>query len=200
MLEELHHSYELVVLPFPPRARRRDYLELNPLGTVPLLTDGALYMTESSAICQFLADRSSPDSLSVPTHDVEYGSYLNWLHLGEATLTFPQTLTLRYGRLEPPHRRQPQVAADYDVWFKARLTAVERAMKTREYLCADRFTAADISVGYALKLAHRLGFGFVGFDATQRYWERLRRREGYLRAMKRQAHAMAEQGIEAASI
>ena len=47
-----------------------------------------------------------------------------WLHRGEATLTFPQTLVLRYTRLEPKERRNPQVAEDYAKWFAARLRAV----------------------------------------------------------------------------
>ena len=42
-----------------------------------------------------------------------YGAYLNGLHFGEATLTFPQALMLRYGRFEPPERRLPQAVADY---------------------------------------------------------------------------------------
>ena len=47
MLEELDLPYELKVLPFPPRARARDYLAINPLGTVPLLIDGGARLTES---------------------------------------------------------------------------------------------------------------------------------------------------------
>lgn len=50
-----------------------------------------------------------------------FGEYLNALHYGEATLTFPQTFLLRYGRFESPERRQPQVAQDYSKWFLARL-------------------------------------------------------------------------------
>lgn len=199
MLEEIRCPYQLVILPFPPRVLSRDYLHINPLGTVPFLTDGTFSMTESAAMCQFLADRFSPGSLGVASGEDEYSGYLNWLHFGEATLTFPQTISLRYSRLEPEERRQRQVAEDYEIWFRARLRAIERVMASREYLC-ERFTAADVSVGYALKLAQRLGFTFDGFDATRAYWERLQRREGYLRAMRRQVSAMSEQGIAASDI
>ena len=50
-LEELGLPYELRMLPFPPRAHARSYLELNPLGTVPLFIDGATRLTESAGIC-----------------------------------------------------------------------------------------------------------------------------------------------------
>ena len=54
MLEELGLPYQLKMLPFPPRVMARSFLELNPLGTVPLLIDGDARLTESSAICQYL--------------------------------------------------------------------------------------------------------------------------------------------------
>ena len=50
MLEELQAPYRLHMLPFPPRALQRSYLDINPLGTVPLLLDGDTRMTESSAM------------------------------------------------------------------------------------------------------------------------------------------------------
>jgi glutathione S-transferase len=51
-LEEMGLSYELKMLPFPPRAAVPDYLTVNPLGTVPTFFDGNMRMTESAAICQ----------------------------------------------------------------------------------------------------------------------------------------------------
>ena len=57
MLEELCVPYRLRMLPFPPRVHARQYLEDNPLGTVPLMKDGATRMTESAAMCQYLAAR-----------------------------------------------------------------------------------------------------------------------------------------------
>jgi len=117
MLEELGQPYELKMLPFPPRALDRSYLAINPLGTVPALFDGATRMTESAAMCQYLAAKAAPGTLDVSVDEPDFGAYLNYLHFGEATLTFPQTLVLRYGRFEPAERRSPQVAEDYSKWF-----------------------------------------------------------------------------------
>ena len=136
MLEELGLPYTLRMLPFPPRALARHFLADNPLGTVPLLVDGDTRMTESAAMCQYLAARHSPAQLNVPVTDPAHGAYLNWLHMGEATLTFPQTLVLRYTHFEPEERKQPQVADDYKRWFLARLKAIDAALRQQEFLCA----------------------------------------------------------------
>jgi hypothetical protein len=77
--------------------------------------------------------------------------------MSDATLTFPQTLVLRYTHMEPPDRLSPQVATDYARWFLARLRAVDAALQAHDFLCAGRFTAADVAVGYALLLAEHLG-------------------------------------------
>ncbi|HEY0435939.1 MAG TPA: glutathione S-transferase, partial [Phenylobacterium sp.] len=150
-LEELGLPYELTVMPFPPRYRAKEFMAVNPLGTIPALVDGETFMTESAAIVQYLVTRYGPSDLAVDVADPAYGAGLNWLHFGEATLTFPQTLVLRYRRFEPG--KAEVVADDYAKWFLARLRAVDRALEAGDWLCADRFTAADISVGYALLLA-----------------------------------------------
>jgi glutathione S-transferase len=185
-MEELGLSYELKLLPFPPRVLAPEYLEINPLGTIPYFVDGETRMTESSAIVQYLAVRHG-GPLNVAPDDPAYGAWLNWLYLGEATLTFPQTLVLRYTRLEPRERRSPQVAEDYARWFAGRLRAVEAALSSADYLCAGRFTAADISVGYALLLAQTLGLSERFGPATAAYWARLQAREGFQAAKRAQA-------------
>lgn len=185
-LEELGVPYELKLLPFPPRVLAPEYLAENPLGTIPLLVDGATRMTESSAIVQYLAVKHGGPLLVTP-EDHAYGAWLNWLYLGEATLTFPQTLVLRYTRLEPKARRNPQVAEDYGRWFMARLRSVDAALQAADHLCAGRFTAADISVGYALLLAQTLGLDARFSPAVSAYWARLQTREGFKRAKQAQA-------------
>lgn len=181
-LEELGLDYELVSLPFPPRWRQPDYLETNPLGTIPYFEDGPAKMTESAAICEYLAVKYG-GGLAVKPDEADFGAWLNWLHYGEATLTFPQTLVFRYLTLEKPENRNPKVAGDYRKWFVARTVLAERALSDgRAYLCAGRFTVADISVAYALQFAETLGhIGELG-PYLRAYWERLQEREGFKRA------------------
>ncbi|MBV8503724.1 MAG: glutathione S-transferase family protein [Paucibacter sp.] len=196
LIEELGLECELRMLPFPPRSERREYLNENPLGTVPLLVDGATRMSESAAICQYLAARRG-SALNVAVSESEYGAFLNFLHFGEATLTFPQTLVLRYRYFEPAERRQPQVAEDYARWFLSRLRSLEGHLgESREFLCAGRFTAADVSVGYALMLASHLGFDVQFPPAVAAYWQRLRARPAFSRALEREREAAIAQGID----
>jgi len=196
-LEEMRLPYELKILPFPPRVHAREYLQINPLGTIPLMLDGDTRMTESAAICQYLATRYGPSPLAVEPHEPTYGAFLNLLHFGEATLTFPEAIVLRYSRIEPDERRQPQVVDDYARFFYGRLRMAEATLASSDYLCAGRFTAADISVGYALLLSHYNGLSEKLPGAVRAYWERLRQREGFQRADAAQKDAAKAAGISA---
>lgn len=195
VLEEMRLPYELTVLPFPPRVLAPEYKKLNPLGTIPLLLDGATRMTESAAIGHYLATRHGPSLLAVDVAEDDYGAFLNWTHFGEATLTFPQTLVLRYSKLEPEARRLPQVADAYAQWFLARLRAIEAALQGKEWLCAGRFTVADVSVGYALLLASFLKLHDQFGPNVTAYWQRLQQREGYQRARAAQQRAAEQAGL-----
>ena len=93
-----------------------------------------------------------------------------------------------------------QAVEDYTRWFLSRLRTLEPRLATREFLCAGRFTAADVSVGYALMLATDIGLQDRFKPATLAYWQRLRTRPAFLRALESQAHAALEQGVSTASV
>ena len=194
-LEELSLKYELNMLAFPPRVIDKSYLQLNPLGTVPLLRDGDVHMTESVAICHYLGVKYGPSRLIVDPTEPDYGAFLNWLHFGEATLTFPQTIVLRYERFEAPERRLPQAVADYRRWFLGRLRTLEPVLAGREAICAGRFTMADISVGYALLLAEYLGLEPEFPPSVRYYWQQLKQRDGFGRARVAELAAAEVQGV-----
>jgi len=193
-LEEMALPYELVMMPFPPRFAFKDYLAVNPLGTVPTFFDDGMRMTESSAIAHYLVTRHGSSPLAVAVDEADYGPFLNWLYYGEATLTFPQTLVLRYTHLEPEERRNAQVAEDYSRWFMSRLRGLDGALQDgRDFLCAGRFTAADISVAFALLLAGQLGLDVRFTPAIVDYWTKLQQRPGFLAAKAAQERAAIAQ-------
>ncbi|MDE2363686.1 MAG: glutathione S-transferase family protein [Hyphomicrobiales bacterium] len=191
-LEEMGLDYKLVMLPFPPRVFAKAYKEINPLGTIPTFFDGDMRMTESSGICHYLATKHGPTPLAVDVADPEYGTWLNWLYFSDATLTFPQTLYLRYTRLEPPESRQPKVADDYKKWFLGRLRFVETTLADRDYLAAGRFTIADIAVGFGLMLAEILELSPEFGPNVSAYWARLKARPGFKKAIAAQDKGLAE--------
>jgi glutathione S-transferase len=179
MLEEMGLAYDLKMLPF----------------TIPLMIDGETKMTESSGICHYLGTRHGPTPLIVGLDEPAYGAFLNWMYFSDATLTFPQTLVLRYTQLEPEERRNPQVAGDYSKWFLGRLRAVEAATSSSETLCAGRFTAADIVIGFALRLADTIGLSRDFGPNVTAYWARLQQRDGFQRAVAAELRAGVEQNV-----
>jgi glutathione S-transferase len=153
--EEMGLEYELEMMPFPPRVFLKKYLEINMLGTVPYLIDGDIKMTESVAMAQYLVEKYGPTDLRVMPEEKDYPAYLNWLFHADATLTFPQTVVLRYKYQEPG---VADAAVDgYSRWFVSRLKLLEKELENKEYLCSGRFTIADICVSYAINLAGSLG-------------------------------------------
>jgi glutathione S-transferase len=176
-MEEMGLDYELEVMQFPPRFLHPGYAEINPIGTVPYFVD------DRAGISQYLVDRYGPSTLAVEPSEVGYGGYLNWIHRSDATLTFPQTLVLRYTLLEPEATRLPKVAEDYTKWFYSRLRSVDLATADNDFLVANRFTIADITVGYALYLADTLGLAEGFKPNTKAYYERLKQRPAFQKAI-----------------
>ena len=86
-LLEMGTPHELITMPFPPRFTTREYLKINPLGTIPCLVDGDVKMTESAGICQYLVERYGPTDLAVRPDEPDYGAYLNWLALWRRWMT-----------------------------------------------------------------------------------------------------------------
>jgi glutathione S-transferase len=85
---------------------------------------------------------------------------------------------------------------DYTRWFYGRLRGVDAALAQSGMLCGGRFTVADISVGYALMLADHIGLSQKFSDRVATYWQKLRERQGFRRALAAQDLAAKQQGID----
>ena len=182
--EEAGLDIDLRVLPFPPRAFAPEYKDVNPLKTVPGWVENGVLLTESAAICERIAQGTS---LALMPDEPDYWPYRNWLHRSDATLTFPLAIMIRYTRVEPPERRLAQAVEDYKAFFGGRARSIETALEDgREWLCAGRFTIADICVGYAAYLARSLGADDVLGEATLTWLDRCIARPAFARAQERQ--------------
>lgn len=179
--EEMGLDYELEMMPFPPRVFQKDYLDTNMLGTVPYLVDGKVKLTESVAICQYIVKKYGPTDLEIRTDEADYPYYLNWLFHADATLTFPQTIVLRYKFQEPGVA--DAAIEGYSRWFVSRLKLLESHLENREYLCANRFTIADICVSYAIHLAGSLGIHQALKPNIKRWSENLFERDAFKKAL-----------------
>lgn len=201
-LEEMALDYTLIDLPFPPRLLDKSFLQLNPLGTVPFFRDSShpgttVELTESTAICHYLVARypEQAGGLAVAVEHCDYGDYLNWLYHADATLTFPQTLMLRYGKFEPEARRIPQLVEDYRHWYLARLRKLQAHLEGRDYLVAGRFTIADIAVGYALYLGEFSGAAGDYSPLIRAYLERLKSRPAFVKSQQIGQRGLLHKGL-----
>jgi glutathione S-transferase len=184
-LEELGIPYELATLGYPPRLKSPDFLKINPTGTVPFLVDGTTAMRESAATLEYLAAKYGSGRLQIAPDEASFGAWLDWVHFGESALTAPLALRLRFTIFEPQELRIPRLGEDYANLYLDRLALIEAAVERQDYLCANRFTIADISVGYALFLATRCGLAERHTPAVSAYLGRLQSRPAFAAARKR---------------
>lgn len=183
--EEAGVDVDLKVLPFPPRFLAPEYKQINPLGTVPMLVDGDAQLTESCAIAHYLATRKGMTDLAIAPGERDYAAYLDYTYHADATITFPQTVYMRFAIFEKD-KGWAEAGEAYAKWFEKRLVKVEQRLEAREYLCADRFTVADICVGYALILAQNVGLDDRLPESLKKYRQRLTSRDAYKRAFARE--------------
>jgi glutathione S-transferase len=183
--EEAGVDIDLRILPFPPRYLAPEYMAVNPLGTVPMLVDGEAQLTESCAIAHYLATRSGFTDLAIAPGERDYAAYCDYTYHADATITFPQTVYMRFCLFEKDKGLQ-EAGLAYAKWFHKRLIKAEERLATREFLCADRFTVADICVGYALILAQSVGLDEGVPDSLKEYRSRLTARPAYQRAFARE--------------
>jgi glutathione S-transferase len=150
-LEEIGLAYRLEMLPFPPRLLARGYLEINPLGAIPLLIDGDAQMTESAAIHLPISRRAlcrTADRRSAGRAGLWRLSQRAPFRRGDADVSASRHPARRPVRAQ----RSPPAVDDYGRWTLGRLAGFESLMGGAEHVAAGRFTVADISVGYALML------------------------------------------------
>ncbi|BFM15008.1 glutathione S-transferase family protein [Maricurvus nonylphenolicus] len=184
-LEEMGLDYEVISMAFPPRFTQPEYLEINELGTIPYMIDGDTHMTESCGIPLYLVERYGKHEFGLKPDHPEYGDYLNWLFHSDATLTFPQTVYIRYTLQEPPERGLQEAATDYMKWFHARLRKLNKHLEDgREYLVDNRFTVADITIAYALFLGENLKIDERYKPQVRDYLNRMKERPAFQKVAK----------------
>jgi glutathione S-transferase len=161
-----------------------EFLAINPAGFIPAIVDGDVTMVESIAIMEYLMARYGPTPLAPAPHDAAFPGYQQFLHLGEAGLAASIFFVVGALNFAPESERENHTAAQALDVFQSRLGLVTRQLARSPYMAGEAFTAADISVTYALELAKRAGGVTLG--ATERaYVARTSARDAYQRAMER---------------
>jgi glutathione S-transferase len=159
-----------------------DFLAINPAGFIPALQDGDVVMVESIAIMEYLLARYGPSPLAPAPQDTAFPLYQQFLHLGEAGLAASMYFVNGARNIAPEAERNNWSARQAMSVFQTRRSLVTRRLAQSPYLAGDSFTAADISVTYALEFGQRNG-GVVLDEAERAYVARTTGRAAYGRAM-----------------
>jgi glutathione S-transferase len=175
-LEELGQPYELVNL---DRAAgdldTPDFRKLNLFGRIPALVDqngeNEVALFESGAIVQYLLETYDDGALHPETGSPDWAPYVQWLHAAE-TFMQPVGLYVRHTIRNPEPERIAQVAEESRTLMDRYLQAVEEALEGRSYLVGERFSGADMMMGYALVAMSQLQLT-SGLPNTDRYVESL---------------------------
>jgi glutathione S-transferase len=176
MLEETGAPYRVEVLDYASSMKAPAYLAINPMGKVPALRHGDVVVTETAAICAYLADAFPQARLAPPPGDRLRGPYYRWLFFTAGPVEAAVS-NKALGFVVPPERERMMGYGRVDTV----LDTLEAAVSRSEHLVGDCFSAADLYVG------SHLGFGMMfgtieKRPAFQRYWQRLSERPACVRA------------------
>jgi len=190
-LEELGKDYELRPVDLRNRMADAEFLELNPSGFLPVMKDGDVAMVDSIAILEYLIARYDDGVLAPAAGDPCFPNYQQFLHLGESGLAAYLNVIVGSKFMAPKDEKDNFGARMAQQMFESRLALVARQLGRAPMMAGDRFTAADISVIYALGMAERLGLGDLFGPEIAGYRERMTARPAYRRANAKWSPAKA---------
>lgn len=193
LLEELKVPYTLHVLNMKVGEQRQpDYLSINPLGKVPAVRVGETLVTEQGAIYLYLADLFPEAGLAPGLSDPDRGAYVRWLFMYGSC--FEPAVVDRYMKREPGSMNETPYAS-----YESLIDLLEETLKKGPYLLGDRFTAADLLWGIALRWTTM--FGLVeARPAFQAYMARIGNRESLHKVTAEDVVMVAEHEAAAAQL
>lgn len=186
-LEEIGQPYELRFVDLMKGEHKTPpIVALNPMGKLPILTDGEVVVTEAAAIALYLGDRYALGTLAPRPDDPRRATYLRW-SLFAPSVVEPGALAKLSG-----WQYQPSQAGwgDYDTMLRAMETAIEG----RDFILGKELSLADCIFGGTVR--YMLRFKMIEpRPVLVAYAERLAQRPAAQRADARNAAVMAEHGL-----
>ncbi len=187
-LEEIGEPYELKFVDILKGAQKApEVVALNPMGKLPILTDGDAVVTEAAAICLYLADRYAPGRLSPKLDDPKRATYLRWSLFAPSVIEPGALAKLSKWEFKPGQAGW----GDFDSMVKA----IDLAVGAGPFVLGDTFSIADVILGgtlrYMVQFKMLEASGVVGG-----YLDRLNTRPALQRADARNAAVRAEHGLD----
>ncbi len=177
---ELDLPVEIETIDFSPSFRSSpQWRAISPAGKLPILTDDGMTMFESGAMVDYILERYGDGRLRPPPGTAESAMHHQWCWFAEATLARP----LGLNRMLTRQPRSPDsVTAEAEEKARLCLEVVDRALCDRAFLLGAAFGAADIMMGYSLALLANLGVLDDRYPTASGYFDRLRRRDAFIKA------------------
>jgi len=164
-----------------PAMRSPEYRAINPNGRVPVLDDGDVRISESTAIAQYITARYGNGRLAPAASSPQFPVYLQWMHYGEGMIMAPMGNFVVETILLPPERRS-EVHAKRALKLRGRvLRAVDQHRQDREYRVGD-FTTADTITGHACLMSERMGVNLSEMPNLKAYVNRIQQRPAFVKA------------------
>ena len=176
MLEETGLDYDLehVDIGGTDRHDSDEFRAASPMGKVPALVDGDVKMSESAAICLYLADRYRSGVLAPALDDPARGRFLYWLMYTPAVIE--PAMSEKFSGTEPNRYRSGW--GDYDLMIET----LEKGLADKTWILGDRFTAADVMLGSSMVFMRVFGM-LPDSDILGAYADRSLARPAYAKAM-----------------
>ena len=174
MLEEVGARYDTVVMDITKKITDPEFLDLNPMGKVPVIVHNGVVVTECAAICAYLAD-VFPEAGLAPAPSAR-GPYYRWLMFGAGCL---EAAAINHGLgVEVAPEQEGMVGYRS---FTATLDALEGQLDRSPHIAGETFTAADVYVG--AQLGWGIEFGAIkDRPGISDYVERMHARPAHERA------------------
>jgi glutathione S-transferase len=183
MLEEVGQPYETEVIAYD-QIKSESFLAVNPMGKVPAIKHRGHVVTECAAICAYLADVFPQAGLG--PRDDEKADYYRWLFYaaGPAEAAFSNRAV---GWEVPADKERMFGYGNTD----RTIAVLDELFSLRDYVCGDRFTAADVYVGSQIMFPMQFGM-LPEKESFVRYRDRLQARDAYKRATEIDEGIIAE--------
>ena len=182
MLEELGQPYEIV----KAKQHTGTMLRYNPSGKMPALVDGDFVLTDSAAICVYLADKHAEKGMGGASAR-ERATLLSWLFFAQSELEAPLWNKLKH-RLLLPEDPRAEVGAWTAAEFAREIGTLEKRLGDGGYAMGDRFTAADVVIGHCGQWARGARFE-IRSERINAYLDRVLARPALARARAKEAEA-----------
>lgn len=183
-LEEFGVDYKLKEYHRDPKTFKAppELREVHPLGKSPVIEDGEILLSESSAITTYLLEKYDPENKLSPLRSdiAQWANFTQWLHYPEGSVFTPLLVRMFLTRMGEEH---PVFSAYSEKEVSLHFDYISNQLGDNEFILGDTFSAADFGISYVISMAARLKL-LADYPTLTAYLERNKNRPAFQRAIE----------------